>query len=216
VSVRILLADDHEIVRRGLKELLEEQLGWTVCAEAANGREAVEAAVRTHPDVAVLDFSMPELNGLEATRRIRQVAPQVEVLVFTMHESEELIREVLAAGARGYLLKSDATRQLIPAVESLSRHTPFFSGRVSEVVLEGFLKRGEASPVSLAGDRVTSREREIIQLLAEGNSNKDIARRLTLSVKTVETHRAAVMRKLELKSLADIIRWAIRNNVVQP
>jgi DNA-binding NarL/FixJ family response regulator len=216
VSVRILLADDHEIVRRGLKELLEEQLGWTVCAEAANGREAVEAAVRTHPDVGVLDFSMPELNGLEATRRIRQVAPQVEVLVFTMHESEELIREVLAAGARGYLLKSDATRQLIPAVESLSRHTPFFSGRVSEVVLEGFLKRGEASPVSLARDRVTSREREIIQLLAEGNSNKDIARRLTLSVKTVETHRAAVMRKLELKSLADIIRWAIRNNVIQP
>ena len=215
MSLRILLADDHEIVRRGLKELLEEQAGWTVCAEAANGREAVDAAVGTHPDVAVLDFSMPELNGLEATRRIRQVAPQVEVLVFTMHESEELIREVLAAGARGYLLKSDATRQLIPAVQSLSRHKPFFSGRVSEVVLEGFLRGGEASPVSLGSDRVTSREREIIQLLAEGNSNKDIARRLTLSVKTVETHRAAVMRKLELKSLADLIRWAIRNHIIQ-
>ena len=216
MSVRILLADDHEIVRRGLKELLEEQVGWTVCGEAANGREAVELAIQSGPDVAVLDFSMPELNGLEATRRIRQVAPQVEVLVFTMHESEELIREVLAAGARGYLLKSDATRQLIPAVESLARHKPFFSGRVSEMVLEGYLKGGAAGPISMATDRLTSREREIVQLLAEGNSNKDIARHLKLSVKTVETHRATVMRKLELSSLADIIRWAIRNNVIQP
>jgi DNA-binding NarL/FixJ family response regulator len=133
-----------------------------------------------------------------------------------MHESEELIREVLAAGARGYLLKSDATRQLIPAVESLARHKPFFSGRVSEVVLDGFLKGGLATPVDMPTDRLTTREREIIQLLAEGNSNKDIARILTLSVKTVETHRAAVMRKLELSSLADIIRWAIRNNIIQP
>src|SRR5215208_1522229 len=136
--VRILLADDHEIVRRGLKELLEEQSGWIVCGEASNGREAIELAAQTRPQVAVLDFSMPELNGLEATRRIRQLAPETEVLIFTMHESEELIREVLGAGARGYLLKSDATRQLIPAVESLARHKPFFSGRVSEVVLEGF------------------------------------------------------------------------------
>jgi DNA-binding NarL/FixJ family response regulator len=215
MTVRILLADDHEIVRRGLKELLEEPVGWTVCAEAANGREAVDLAVETRPDVAVLDFSMPELNGLEATRRIRQAAPQVEVLVFTMHESEELIREVLAAGARGFLLKSDATRQLIPAIESLVRHKPFFSGRVSEVVLDGFLKAGSGSTATTAAERLTSREREIVQLLAEGNSNKDIARRLDLSVKTVETHRAAVMRKLELGSLADLIRWAIRNHLVQ-
>jgi DNA-binding NarL/FixJ family response regulator len=214
--LRILLADDHEIVRRGLKELLEEPVGWTVCAEAANGREAVDLAIQSRPDVAVLDFSMPELNGLEATRRIRQAAPQVEVLVFTMHESQELIREVLAAGARGYLLKSDATRQLIPAVESLARHKPFFSGRVSEVVLEGFLKSGGGGPETVTADRLTSREREVIQLLAEGNSNKDIARRLQLSVKTVETHRASVMRKLALSSLADITRWAIRNQIIQP
>src|SRR5215207_5506804 len=157
--LRILLADDHEIVRRGLKELLEEQVGWTVCAEAANGREAFELVAQSRPHVAVLDFSMPELNGLEATRRIREAAPETEILIFTMHESEELIREVLSAGARGYLLKSDATRQLIPAVESLSRHKPFFSGRVSEVVLEGFLKGGATAPVSLATDRLTSRER---------------------------------------------------------
>jgi len=215
--LRILLADDHEIVRRGLKELLEEQAGWTVCAEAANGREAVELAVQSRPHVAILDFSMPELNGLEATRRIRQAVPNTEVLIFTMHESEELIREVLSTGARGYLLKSDATRQLIPAVESVSRHMPYFSGRVSAVVLDGFLKgRGSAEPVALGAERLTSREREIIQLLAEGNSNKAIATRLDLSVKTVETHRAAIMRKLDLNSLADLIRFAIRNHIVEP
>ncbi len=216
MTLRILLADDHEIVRRGLKELLEEPVGWTVCAEAANGREAVDLAIRTRPDVAVLDFSMPELNGLEATRRIRQSAPLVEVLVFTMHESEELIREVLAAGARGYLLKSDATRQLIPAVESLARHKPFFTGRVSEVVLEGYLKGGRTDSLGGVADRLTSREREVVQLLAEGKSNKDIARILDLSVKTVETHRATVMRKLELGSLAELIRWAIRNHIIEP
>lgn len=215
--LRILLADDHEIVRRGLKELLEEQAGWTVCAEAANGREAVELAVQSRPHVAILDFSMPELNGLEATRRIRQAVPDTEVLIFTMHESEELIREVLSTGARGYLLKSDATRQLIPAVESVSRHMPYFSGRVSAVVLDGFLKgRGSAEPVALGAERLTSREREIIQLLAEGNSNKAIATRLDLSVKTVETHRAAIMRKLDLNSLADLIRFAIRNHISEP
>src|ERR687893_1117787 len=134
--LRILLADDHEIVRRGLKELLEEHAGWTVCAEAADGREAVELAVQSRPHVAVLDLSMPELNGLEATRRIRPAAPETEVLIFTMHESEELVRNVLAAGARGYLLKSAAARQLVPAVETLSQHKPFFAGRISEVLLE--------------------------------------------------------------------------------
>ncbi len=214
--LRILLADDHEIVRRGLKELLEEQAGWTVCAEASNGRQAVELAVQTRPHVAVLDFSMPELNGLEATRRIRQTVPETEVLIFTMHGSEALIREVLSAGARGYLLKSDAARQLIPAVESVSRHMPYFSGRVSAVVLDGFLKGRPAEPRPLGAERLTSREREIVQLLAEGNSNKAIASRLDLSVKTVETHRASVMRKLELNSLADIIRFAVRNRMVEP
>ena len=212
--LRILLADDHEIVRRGLKELLEEHPGWTVCAEAANGREAVELAVESRAQVAVLDFSMPELNGLEATRRIRQAAPQIEVLIFTMHGSEELIREVLDAGARGYLLKSDAARQLIPAVESLSRHVPYFSGEVSSVVLDGFLK-GRPVQERVSVDRLTSREREIVQLLAEGNSNKAIASALDLSVKTVETHRASIMRKLELKSFADIVRFAIRNRIIE-
>jgi DNA-binding NarL/FixJ family response regulator len=214
--LRILVADDHDIVRRGLKELLEEHAGWNVCAEASNGREAVELALEHRPHVAVLDLTMPELNGLEATRRIRQSVPETQVLIFTMHESEELVRNVLAAGARGYLLKSDAARQLVPAVEALAQRKPFFAGRISEVLLEGFLdaERGKAAPP--AAERLTSREREIVQLLAEGNSNKQIARALDLSVKTVETHRAAIMRKLDLHSLADLVRFAIRTQIISP
>jgi DNA-binding NarL/FixJ family response regulator len=214
--LRILLADDHDIVRRGLKELLEEHVGWSVCAEASNGRAAVELALAHRPQIAVLDLSMPELNGLEATRRIRERLPDTEVLIFSMHESEELIRDVLAAGARGYLLKSDASRQLVSAVESLSRHKPFFSGRVSEVVLSGFLKAGQVQAGPSALERLTSREREVVQLLAEGKNNKHIARLLDLSVKTVETHRSSAMRKLDLKSLPDLVRFAIRNQVIQP
>lgn len=213
--LRILLADDHDIVRRGLKDLLEQHVGWQVCAEAANGREATELALQHRPHVAVIDLSMPELNGLEATRRIRQSLPDTEVLIFTMHESEELIREVLGAGARGYLLKSDAVRQLIPAVESLSQRKPYFAGRVSEVVLDGFLKGGQVALEGPTAERLTSREREVVQLLAEGNSNKQIARLLDLSVKTVETHRTAAMRKLELNSLPDLVRYAIRMQIIQ-
>jgi DNA-binding NarL/FixJ family response regulator len=213
--LRILLADDHDIVRRGLKDLLEQQVGWQVCAEAANGREAVELALQHRPHVAVIDLSMPELNGLEATRRIRQSLPDTEVLIFTMHESEELIREVLGAGARGYLLKSDAVRQLIPAVESLSQKKPYFAGRVSEVLLDGFLKGGQVALEGPTAERLTSREREVVQLLAEGKSNKQIARLLDLSVKTVETHRTAAMRKLELNSLPDLVRYAVRMQIIQ-
>ena len=213
--LRILLADDHDIVRRGLKDLLEQHGGWQVCAEAENGREAVELALQHQPHVAVIDLSMPELNGLEATRRIRQSLPGTEVLIFTMHESEELIREVLGAGARGYLLKSDAVRQLIPAVESLSQKKPYFAGRVSEVVLDGFLKGGQVALEGPTAERLTSREREVVQLLAEGKSNKQIARLLDLSVKTVETHRTAAMRKLELNSLPDLVRYAIRMQIIQ-
>ena len=213
--LRILLADDHDIVRRGLKDLLEQHVGWQVCAEASNGREAVELALQHRPQVAVIDLSMPELNGLEATRRIRQALPDTEVLIFTMHESEELIREVLGAGARGYLLKSDAVRQLSPAVESLSQKNPYFAGRVSAVVLDGFLKGGQVTLEGSTAERLTSREREVVQLLAEGKSNKQIARLLDLSVKTVETHRTAAMRKLELNSLPDLVRYAVRMQIIQ-
>jgi DNA-binding NarL/FixJ family response regulator len=214
--LKILLADDHDIVRRGIKELLEVQQGWSVCAEAIDGRTAVELAVQHRPGVAILDLAMPQLNGLEAARRIRALVPETEVLLFTMHESEELVREALAAGVRGYLLKSDAAAQLIPAVRGLAQKRPFFTGRISEVLVEGFLHPGRPGDLARPANRLTTREREVVQLLAEGQSNKDIARTLELSVKTVETHRAAAMRKLKLKSLADLVRFAIKTHIVQP
>jgi DNA-binding NarL/FixJ family response regulator len=214
--VRILLADDHEVLRRGVRQIIEEHPGWTVCGEAANGREAVELAVREKPDVAVLDLSMPELNGLEATRQIRKALPQTEILIFTMHENEQLVREVLAAGARGYLLKNDAALHIVAAIDALSKHKPFFTSNVSETLLEGFLRAGTSAEAAVLGEPMTPREREIIQLLAEGHSNKDIARSLGISVKTVETHRATIMRKIGGSSVVDIVRYAIRNAIAHP
>jgi len=214
--LRVLLADDHDIVRRGLRDLIEEHPGWKVCAEASNGREAIELALTHRPHIAIIDLTMPELNGMEAIRRILEIAPETEILAFTMHDSEEIFQTVLSAGARGYLLKSDAARQLVPALESLAQHKPFFAGRISEVLLAGFLGQGREKAVPSMTDRLTSREREVVQLLAEGRSNKEIAKSLDLSVKTVESHRAALMRKLDLHSLADVVRFAIRNQIIAP
>lgn len=213
---RILLADDHDVVRAGLREMLNSQEGWEVCGEASNGRKAVELALRLKPDVAVLDLTMPELNGLEATRQIRKELPQTEVLIFTLHESEEIIREVLAAGARGYVLKSDAGRYLLTAVEALSHHKPCFTAAVSQALLDAYLnapaKQGEGRAVGL----LTDREREIVQMLAEGNGNKEVATALSISVKTVETHRATIMRKLGINSIVELVHYAIRNHLVEP
>jgi DNA-binding NarL/FixJ family response regulator len=213
---RILLADDHDVVRAGLREMLNSHEGWEVCGEASNGRKAVELALRLRPDVAVLDLTMPELNGLEATRQIRKELPQTEVLIFTLHESEEVIREVLAAGARGYVLKSDAGRYLLTAVEALSHHKPFFTAAVSQALLDAYLnssaKQGEGRAVGL----LTDREREIVQMLAEGNGNKEVATALSISVKTVETHRATIMRKLGINSIVELVHYAIRNHLVEP
>jgi DNA-binding NarL/FixJ family response regulator len=216
--IRILLADDHDIIRTGLKELLQTHEGWEVCGEANNGRQAVELAKKLQPDIAILDLTMPELNGLDATRQIRKALPKTRVLIFTMHDNEKLVRDVLAAGALGYVLKSDAARHLVSAIEALMQHKPFFSAKVSETVLEGFLKSQPASTAETAEapGRLTPREREIVQLLSEGKSNKEVADALGISVKTAETHRAAIMRKLELQSLADLVRYAIRNNIIQP
>jgi DNA-binding NarL/FixJ family response regulator len=215
--IRILLADDHDVVRRGLSALLANRPDWQVVGEAQNGREAVSLAVKLKPQVAVLDLSMPELNGLEATRQIRKEVPETEVLVFSMYESEQFVRDLLAAGARGYVLKSDVTTQLLTAVETVARHKPFFTSEVAERVLEGFLKLGELS----AGDSsatgiLTPREREIVQLLAEARSNKEVSTILGISVKTVETHRASIMRKLGISSIVDLVHYAIRNNLVSP
>jgi len=215
-ALQILIADDHELVRKGLRTVLENQPGWKVCGEAINGRHAFELARQLAPDVIILDVAMPELNGLEATRQIRKAIPKAEVLILTMHESEKLVSEVLAAGAHGYLLKADTSRLLVAAVESLAQHQPFFTRKVSEMVLSGYLnhaktKQGAAGPAQ----QLTAREREIVQLLAEGKTNKEVAVALGISVKTVDAHRANVMHKLDLHSVADLVRYAIRNQIIE-
>jgi DNA-binding NarL/FixJ family response regulator len=217
VSVRIVIADDHEVVRRGMRVLLESHPDWEVVGETANGREAVEMATALAPDVVVLDVTMPELNGLEATRRIRAAVPGAEVLVLTVHESEPVVREVLDAGARGYVLKSDAGHDLVAAVEALCHHRPFFTSPVATMVLEGYLGRPARTFSSVpSGRRLTSRESEVVQLLAEGRSNKEVAETLGISVKTAEAHRSNVMRKLDLHSISELVRYAVRNKMVEP
>src|SRR5215203_4088688 len=218
---RIMLADDHEVVRKGLRVMLETRKGWEVCGEASTGREAVRLAAELQPDIAIIDLSMPELDGLEATRQIRREATGTEVLVFTMHDTPRLVREVLAAGARGYVLKTDAARHLISAVEALSEHRPFFTSIVSESILEGYLQfvSGDdprvARKAATVADPLTKREREIVQLLVESLTNKEVASRLSISVKTVETHRGTIMRKLGLSSIVELVYYALRHKIVE-
>ena len=213
--LNILIADDHELIRKGLRQVLEIRTDWRVCAEADNGRTALELATRVKPHIAILDVAMPELNGLDATRALLKASPESQVLILTMHESEELIREVLDAGARGYLLKADAASLLISAVEALARRKPFFTGKVSELVLH----RTENGRATHSGrpptQRLSLREREILQLLTEGKTSKEIANRLSISAKTVEVHRTNLMRKLDLHSVAELVRYAIRNQIIQ-
>ena len=213
---RILVADDHEVVRRGLCALLQAQPDWEICGEAADGREALEKAQKLKPDVVILDIGMPSLNGLEATRQILKLNPQTRILILTLHDSDQVVREVLNAGARGFLLKSDAARDLVAAVEALRRDKTYFTSKVAAMVLEGFLKQGTPAAASAppARGRLTPREREIVQLLAEGKSTKEVAVALGLSVKTAETHRSNIMRKLELHSVSDLVLYAVRNNIV--
>jgi DNA-binding NarL/FixJ family response regulator len=213
--LRIIVVDDHGVVRRGVRALLETQPGWEVAAEGSTGREAVELVKQLHPDVVVMDLSLPELNGLDATRQILKDSPRTEVLVLTMHHSEQLAREVLQAGARGYVLKSDADQSLIAAVDSLRQHKPFLTSAVTAFVLDGYMQLSDMADARPSGE-VTPREREIIQLIAEGKSNKEAAAALGVSSKTVEAHRANVMRKLRLQSISDLVRYAIRNKLVQP
>lgn len=218
--LRILIADDHEVARGGVRALIESHPDWEVCAEAKDGREAVEQAADTNPDLVLLDIGMPNLNGLEAARQILAARPEIAILILTMHDSDNVVREVLRAGARGFVLKSDAGKDLVAAIEALQRQSTFFTTRVSQMVLDGFLgreMRGETRDPEpdCYGDVLTAREREVIQLLAEGRTSKEVAVTLKLSVKTAETHRTNLMRKLGLHSVADLTRYAVRNGIVQ-
>lgn len=210
---RIVLADDHEAIRLGVRSMLAAHPDWRVIGEASNGRDALEIIRSTQPDIAILDYSLPMMNGLELTRVIKKEMPRVEVLIFTMHDREDVLAELLTAGARGYLLKSDASKHLVAAVEALAIRRPYFSGNVSQTLLDRFI---ESAAKNSAGTALTPREREIVQLIAEGRLNKEIAAILDLSIKTVETHRAAAMHKLGLKTTADLVRYAVRNNIVEP
>ena len=217
MKLRILIADDHEVVRRGLCALLQSHEGWEICGDAKDGREAVEKAKLLKPDVVILDVGMPILNGLAATRQLLQQNPQQKVIVLTITDSDQVIREALDAGARGFVLKSDAARDLVSAVEALQRNRMFFTPRVNDMVLAGFLdkgyngSRGETPKLPT----LTAREREVIQLLAEGKSSKEVASLLNLSTKTAETHRSNIMRKLDIHSIRDLVVYAVKNNIIQ-
>ncbi|HWZ62796.1 MAG TPA: response regulator transcription factor [Steroidobacteraceae bacterium] len=214
-AARIVIADDHEMVRRGLIATLEDTGRWSVVAQADNGRDAVQLVELHAPDVVILDISMPELNGLDATRLILAARPATRVLILTAHESEQLVREVLSAGARGYVLKSDAGRILVRAVEALLEGQTFFTSKVARLVLEGYLRGPGEAPTDAPANVLSAREREIVQLLAEGASNKEVARALDISVKTAETHRSNIMRKMQFESLSDLVRYAVRNKIIE-
>ena len=217
MKLRILLADDHEIVRRGLRNLLQNHEGWEVCGEAIDGREAVEKAKQLKPDVIIVDIGMPNLNGLDATRRLLQYDPNFKVIVLTVSDADQVIREALDAGARGFVLKSDAARDLVSAVEALQNKHMFFTPRVNDLLLAGFLEKGHAVSTTepIHFPTLTPREREITQLLAEGKSSKEAASGLNLSTKTVETHRSNIMRKLSLHSIRDLVVYAIKNKIIR-
>lgn len=211
-NIKIVIADDHPIVRSGIKAVLEQRTEWLVCAEAGDGEAAVRLAQEHAAQIVILDYGLPVLNGLEATLQIRRTMPGTEVLIYTMHEDEALVREMLRAGARGYLLKSEDDSELVAAVAALTRRQTYFSPRVTGYLLDDFLN---SQNVATSQD-LTPREREIVRLVAEGESNKRIAARLGVSVKTVDSHRTSAMRKLDLRNAVDLVRYAIRNKLTSP
>ena len=216
-SLRILIADDHEIIRRGLRALLSSRPDWVICAEVATGREAISKAAEHRPDIVVMDIAMPVLNGLEATRKIRRMLPMTEVVILSLHYSDQLVREVLDSGARAYILKSDASRDLFHAVEALAQHRSFFTSGAVQILVDGFCSPSSATQQpALMRKSLSAREREIVQLLAEGKSSKEVAVVLGISVKTAETHRANIMRKLEMHSVSELVRYAVKHCMIEP
>ena len=214
-TLRILLADDHKVVRQGTRALLSTVPEWKIVGEADNGRDAVSLTSELKPDIVILDIGMPELNGLDATRQIKKKLPETEVLIFTGQETEELVHDVFDSGARSYIMKTDAADHLIDAIKALSEHKHFFTSRISEIVFARYIQEKGTLEGAPEKSRITDREREIVQLLAEGKSSKEIATILGISVRTVETHRAAIMKKLGLKSFSELIRYAVRNKIIE-
>jgi DNA-binding NarL/FixJ family response regulator len=216
-NLRILIADDHEIIRRGLRALLSSRPDWVICAEAATGREAISKAAEHRPDIVVMDIAMPVLNGLEATRKIRKMLPKTQVVILSLHYSDLLVREVLDSGARSYILKSDASRDLFHAIEALAQHRTFFTSGAAQILVDGFVSPSPtAGQPALMRKSLSTREREIVQLLAEGKSSKEVAVVLGISVKTAETHRANIMRKLEMHSVSELVRYAVKHCMIEP
>lgn len=214
-SFRILVVDDHEVVRLGIRAMLEDHVGWEVCDEAADGREGVDKAAQIMPDLVILDLNMPRLNGLGAARQILRNESRPQILVLADSYSERAMREALEVGVRGVLLKSDPGSDLLAAIEALQAGRTFFTSGLADLLLDGYLNGGfERSNEGRSVPGLTIREREVVQLLAEGSSTKEVAKVLGLSVKTAETHRSNVMRKLRLHSLSELVLYAVRNGIV--
>jgi DNA-binding NarL/FixJ family response regulator len=214
--LRILIADDHDVMRQGTRAVIEREPGWEVCGIACTGREAVSQAAELVPDIVIMDMTMPELNGLAAATQIKRRLPRTEILMFTGYETDNLIREAFEAGVKSFIVKSEAHHFLVEAIESLSRHKPFFTSKVSEILFSNMLNRAEGNrDATEPGQRLSAREGEIVQLLAEGKSNKEVAEALGISVRTAETHRASILRKLQLDSIAALVRYAIRNKIIE-
>ena len=214
-ALRILVVDDHLLIRQGLRSIVEAQPGWSICGEAEDGRQAIELSAELQPDVILLDISMPELNGLDAIRQIRAGAPAAEVLILTMHESERLASDALKAGARGCVLKSDGPRQLVAAVETVAAHRPYCAGKFAEMLVERRSHPAGDDPGDGSRPRLSAREREVVQLIAEGRTNKEVALRLGISPKTAEAHRTNMMRRLNFHSVAELVRYAIREKIIE-
>jgi two-component system response regulator NreC len=213
--VRVLVADDHEVVRDGIRALIERQPDLEVCGLATNGREAVDVAQATKPDVVVLDLTMPALDGFDAIRQIRKALPETEVVVFSAHRSEEVVEDVFGAGAKSYIEKTENSRDLVTAIRSLAEHKPFFTSQTSAILFSKLLLPKDSKQRDQAEQQLTGREREIVRLLAESSSNKEIATKLGISVRTVETHRATLMRKLGVHSVAGLVRYALRQHIIE-
>jgi DNA-binding NarL/FixJ family response regulator len=214
-TLRIVVADDHPVIREGLRSLLEARPGWSVVAEACDGTEAVEKVSATKPHVTVLDIRMPELSGLEAAREIIRRDKNAKILILTIDRSDSPVRQVVAAGARGFMLKSDTGRDLINAIEALSHNRTFFTSDVADAILDGYLRKAGNSSQEPDANRLTPRQLEITKLLAEGKTGHEIASALGMSIKTFETHRSNIMRRLDVHSIAELVRYALRNEIVQ-